>query len=114
MVGVLHLLVLRGGAVNVFACLVSNRFFLFFLPKQIIDLLEDLLNHHSATTSSRSSVLTALAKVSYRLGGGLGEDGRARVEGMLEAYRSSITLELQQRWVSSRGGIFVVPLYFHT
>ncbi|CAM9688539.1 unnamed protein product [Ectocarpus sp. 4 AP-2014] len=64
---------------------------------KIIDLLEDLLNHHSATASSRSSALTALAKASYRLGEGLGEDGKARVEEMLEGYRSSITLELQQR-----------------
>lgn len=64
---------------------------------QIVDLLEDLLNHHSATASSRSSALTALAKVSYRLGGGLGEEGRSRVEGLLEGFRSSITLELQQR-----------------
>ncbi|CAB1109096.1 unnamed protein product [Ectocarpus sp. CCAP 1310/34] len=65
--------------------------------EEIIDLLEDLLNHHSATASSRSSALTALAKASYRLGEGLGEDGKARVEEMLEGYRSSITLELQQR-----------------
>ncbi|CAN0054398.1 unnamed protein product, partial [Ectocarpus fasciculatus] len=65
--------------------------------EEIIDLLEDLLNHHSATASSRSSALTALAKASYRLGDGLGEDGKARVEEMLEGYRSSITLELQQR-----------------
>ena len=64
---------------------------------QIVDLLEDLLNHHSATASSRSSTLTALAKVSYRLGDGLGEEGKARVEGLLEGFRSSIALELQQR-----------------
>lgn len=74
--------------------------FLFCLPSitpKIVDLLEDLLNHHSATNASRSNALTALAKVSYRLGGGLGEEGKSRVEGMLESYRSSITLELQQR-----------------
>ncbi|CAM9097441.1 unnamed protein product [Scytosiphon promiscuus] len=65
--------------------------------EEIVDLLEDLLNHHSATNATRSNVLTALAKVSYRLGGGLGEEGKSRVEGMLESYRSSITLELQQR-----------------
>lgn len=69
------------------------------LLEQIIDLLEALLNHHSATVSSRSSALTALAKVSYRLGGALGEDEKARIEGLLEGYRTSITLELQQRCV---------------
>ena len=81
-----------------------------FLCCQIVDLLEDLLNHHSATASSRSSTLTALAKVSYRLGGGLGEEGKARVEGLLEGFRSSITLELQQRC----GGvsIFCVVAFF--
>lgn len=84
--------------------------FKFFVPRalvasslpcfffQIIDLLEDLLNHHSATPSSRSSALTALAKFSYRVGGGLGEEGKGRVEGMLQGYQSSIALELQQRW----------------
>ena len=87
----------------------------FFLPAgrdnamvKIVDLLEDLLNHHSATTASRSSALTALAKVSYRLGSGLGEEGKARVEGMLEGYRSSITLELQQRFACVMYRVFAV------
>lgn len=87
---------------------------------KVVDLLEDLLNHHSATASSRSSALTALAKVSYRLGGGLGEEGKARVDGMLEGYRSSITLELQQRSVAlltlhqcgNRGGVWLLFLVF--
>lgn len=73
---------------------------------QIVDLLEDILNHHSATVASRSSALTSLAKVSYRLSNVLGEEGDARVDSMLEGFRSSITLELQQRseegYVTSR------------
>lgn len=66
-------------------------------PTQIVDLLEDVLNHHSATAKSRSSALTALAKVSYRLEAALGPGGNMRVEGLLEGFRSSIALELQQR-----------------
>ncbi|CAM9334045.1 unnamed protein product [Ascophyllum nodosum] len=65
-------------------------------PEEIVDLVEALLNHHSATTSSRSNALTALAKVAFRLGGVLGEE-KGRVEKLLESYRTSITLELQQR-----------------
>ena len=67
---------------------------------QIVDLVEALLNHHSATTSSRSNALTALAKVAFRLGGVLGEE-KGRVEKLLESYRTSITLELQQRWADA-------------
>lgn len=84
----------------------DNRHARYFLqrfsatPTQIVDMLEDLLNHHSATAASRSSALTALAKVSYRLRGVLGEEGTFRVERLLKGYRSSITLELQQRWAS--------------